>query len=791
MSQIKPRYYQFLNHIIGIIFILGISSALYAAPPAVQPVALSSDQPEFNLKQANKTFDQLNLKLSVENLNIEHLEAAIATLTGLINDAKTCISLNQKKLSSLDNLLKENNEHIKDNEKPNPGTESVKNTEKTSADLVYVKQEQKNISDKLGQCRLFSIRAQEAINTYQLAISKIKQKQVLTRGLPLWSLWDRLQHELSQTVINLPPQSAIVTFIQPIFTQLCILVMLCGILSIITIRNLKSNSFTQYIFRVRHIGFYDGLLLFLSLLVTCLSLYFINTIPIPNNLNALIGDLVIMACVFFWTLAAIIILFKSKIVSAIFFWYSLDGHFFRNVLIFLLSYYTISKIGGSLIQTLPENSVTWQLSQTIFITGVVITAIGFVYYFCHTHRHIQFIRTHHKILQRTISLLFISYGIINLFGYHQLAIHLIYASITTFAILFTVFLLSYAIQKLYLLAAYPSPIYRSIMRTFGYKTNQTVIEFIILKITLQTIVSIYGLYFIGQTWGYGAYYINSVYTQVFNGIHFSNFTFYPNRIVAGLIVFCLLYLFFRSVSTKFSRHTQFEEEEETQVAIASILTYIGFTCAFVAALLVSGIDFTGLAIVAGALSVGIGLGLQSIVNNFVSGIILLLEKPIKPGDHINIDGIEGIVKKIRVRSTQITTSKREDVIIPNSDLITRSVTNYMYTDRYLSISCEVGVAYDSDPELVKKLLTQAISDHDEIIKSPRAKSTVLLDKFGSSAIIFQIWFLIKDGNKKAIVRSDVNFKIERLFREHGIQIAHPQRDINIKLSEIPTELRDK
>lgn len=486
-----------------------------------------------------------------------------------------------------------------------------------------------------------------------------------------------------------------------------------------------------------------------------------------------------------------ILFFKSKIVAAAFYWYSLDDHFFRNVLIFLLTYYSISKIGESIIQTLSVSSVLWQLSQIIFITAVVVTAIAFVYYFCHTHKHIRFIKGYHSFLQKLFALFFLSCGIINILGYHQMAFHLIYASITTCAILFLVFLLSHAIQKLYLLCAYPSPIYRTIIGTLGYKANQTVIEFIILKITLQIIVFGYGLYFIGQAWGYGVYYLNTAYAQVFNGIHFANFTVYPNRIMAGLIIFCVLYLFFRAISTKFSRRSQFEEEEDKQVAIASILTYIGFTCAFVTALLVSGIDFTSLAIVAGALSVGIGLGLQSIVNNFVSGIILLLEKPIKPGDHINIDKIEGIVKKIRIRSTQITTSAREDVIIPNSDLVTRVVTNYMYTDRYLSIACEVGVAYDSNPELVKKLLLQAVSDHDEIIKSPRAKSNVLFHKFGNSGMIFQIWFLIKDGNKKASVRSDVNFKIDRLFREHGIQIAHPQRDINIKLSEIPPILTDK
>ena len=115
----------------------------------------------------------------------------------------------------------------------------------------------------------------------------------------------------------------------------------------------------------------------------------------------------------------------------------------------------------------------------------------------------------------------------------------------------------------------------------------------------------------------------------------------------------------------------------------------------------------------------------------------------------------------------------------------------MYTDRYLSISCEVSVMYDSDPILVQKLLLQAVSEHDEIIKTPRSKANVLFQSFGDSGMIFQVWFLIKDGNKKSIVRSDVNFTIDRLFREHHIKIAHPQRDINVKLSEIPTKTEDK
>ena len=784
MNMLPPRFFK---PVIAILLFFVNFSAFALTPTPI--TTLETNQPEFNLKQANKTFDHLNLLLSVENLNVEHLEAAITTLNSLINDAKTCIGNNQKKLSGLDNLTKEA-EPIKVIDKTDTATDHAKGDHKAGADLVYLKQEQQNLTDKMAQCRLFTIRAQEAINTYQSAIAKLKQQQVLTRGLPLLSLWDHLQNDPTQMDVTLPTLTQVPAFSKTLFSSLAVILVFCIIASALTIRQIKIQKLTQYTLRVRHFGISDGILLFVCLAVSCLSLYLINTLSIQNNATALVTDMLEIGCAYLWSLAFINLIFKSKIVSATLYWYSLDSHFFKNLLIFLLTYYTISQIGASLVVTMTLSDLLWQLSQIIFLTAVVITTISFVYYFCHTHRHIQFIRAHHKFFQRSSFLLFLGCGILNMLGYHQMAIHLTYASISSFAILFTVFLLGYAIQKVYLLCAYPSPVYRTILRSLGYRSDQTVIEFIIIKTTLQIMIVGFGIYLMGQTWGYGAYFINTAYSQLLNGIHFANFTFYPTRIVTGLLVFCVLYMFFRSIATKFSRHSQFEEEEETQVAVASILIYIGFTCALVAALLISGIDFTGLAIVAGALSVGIGLGLQSIVNNFVSGIILLIEKPIKPGDHIKIDNLEGVVKKIRIRSTQITTSAREDVIIPNSDLITRAVTNFMYTDRYLSISCEVGVTYDSDPVLVKKLLLQAISEHDEIIKSPRAKASVLLDKFGDSAMVFQLWFLIKDGNKKAAVRSDVNFTIDRLFREHHIKIAHPQRDINVKLSEIPTKLID-
>ncbi len=731
---------------------------------------LVKEQAEFDLKQANKKFDQINLRLSVENLNIEHLNDAITLLNQLKAGANDCIDLKQKKLNSIDPMLAEAT-HAKDGNK-------------SGADLVYLTQEQKKIAAQLAQCRLFSIRAQEAITTYQSTVAQIKQKQVLTRGLPLWTLLAHIHQTPAKATLSAGFSFTLpADFETPWLFKIGILgfsIVLAGFVIIKT----KSHQILRKVLSTRKIGMGDFSLLALCFFWSFITVYF--NIMLPEQLSAsslLMLHLTEIFCYYLWALAFITLMFKVNIVMLVFYWYTLDDNFFRKLLIFLLSYYALTMMGQFVMQSLPINELLWQLGQVIFLTGVLITAIGFFYYFCHTHQHIHFIHTHRSVLQKTIILLFSACGILNMFGYHQLALHLTYAIITTSAILFSMILIERALQTLYALCTNSSKLHHAIKRVFGYKSDQPLVEFIILKTILQIIVLFTAIYLIGQSWGYGSYYIDSFYSLLLNGVHFSSFTFYPTRIISGIIVFCILYLLFRSLSTKLSQHAQFEDEEETQVAVASILTYIGFAFALISALFVSGIDFTGLAIIAGALSVGIGLGLQSIVNNFVSGIILLIEKPIKPGDRISIDGVEGIVKKIRVRSTQITTAAREDVIIPNSDLITHPVTNFMFADKSLTIYCEVGVSYDSDPILVKKVLLQAVHEHDEAIKSARSKPTVLFRAFGESAMIFQVWFLIKDGNKKSQIHSDINFSIAQLFREHQIKIAYAQRDINVKLSD--------
>lgn len=217
---------------------------------------------------------------------------------------------------------------------------------------------------------------------------------------------------------------------------------------------------------------------------------------------------------------------------------------------------------------------------------------------------------------------------------------------------------------------------------------------------------------------------------------------------------------------------------ETAVA----MTGYGLTIAAgLLALSIAGVGFQNLAIIAGALSVGIGFGLQNIVNNFVSGLILLFERPIRTGDWIVVGDVEGHVQRISIRSTQIQTFDRADVIVPNSELISNSVTNWMLHDRFGRLRVPVGVAYGSDTQLVKETLLEAARQHPRIVAGSAvvADPYVLFLSFGDSALNFELRAFVDDVVQRLSVLSDLNFAIDAGFRAAGIEIPFPQRDLHL------------
>ncbi len=290
-----------------------------------------------------------------------------------------------------------------------------------------------------------------------------------------------------------------------------------------------------------------------------------------------------------------------------------------------------------------------------------------------------------------------------------------------------------------------------------------------------------------KIWGASDSTMDSLFSLARDGFWFGETQIVPANVLIGILVFTLLLMLFRwvrdNLNLKYLSNSRMDSG--AREALVTIIGYVGFVIAALAGLSVIGVSFTNIAIVAGALSLGIGFGLQNIVNNFVSGIILLLERPIRTGDWISTGSTEGFVRKISVRSTEVQTFNRADVIVPNSELISAPVTNWTLRNRHGRVIVPVGVAYGSDTELVRRLLEESAAEVPEVVgDDPNLPVRVYFRRFGESALDFELRCYIHDIWYILDVTSRLHFAIDRKFREHGIEIAFPQRDIHIR-SENP------
>lgn len=273
--------------------------------------------------------------------------------------------------------------------------------------------------------------------------------------------------------------------------------------------------------------------------------------------------------------------------------------------------------------------------------------------------------------------------------------------------------------------------------------------------------------------------VRDIFLDAFFGFKIGSVTISIADLLAAVFVFVVIIAITRfiqrSAETKLFPHLRVDPG--VQHSFRTLIGYAGIIVAFLSAVGAIGFDLSNLAIVAGALSVGIGFGLQSIVSNFVSGLILLFERPIKVGDWIVVPSGEGYVRRISVRSTEIETFDRSSVIVPNSELITGTVTNLTHGDKIGRIIVPVGVSYNEDPDSVIAILKDIAWQHPKCLRTP--EPFVYFFGFGDSSIDFELRVFVRDISQGILIRNDLRLSIFKRFRAEGIEIPFPQRVLHV------------
>lgn len=206
---------------------------------------------------------------------------------------------------------------------------------------------------------------------------------------------------------------------------------------------------------------------------------------------------------------------------------------------------------------------------------------------------------------------------------------------------------------------------------------------------------------------------------------------------------------------------------------------VAYALLFLGLLSLLNIPLTAFAFVSGAIAIGIGFGAQNIINNFISGWILMWERPIRIGDFLEMGEIRGTVESVNTRSTRIRRNDGVHVLIPNSYLLENTVINWTLVDKLMRTTVRVGVAYGSDVKTVRRIMEQSANEHPEVLNDPPA--VVFFEDFGDNALIFDLKLWIDSGEERDLrrIRSDIRFRLEELFDEAGIVVAYPQRDIHV------------
>jgi len=375
-------------------------------------------------------------------------------------------------------------------------------------------------------------------------------------------------------------------------------------------------------------------------------------------------------------------------------------------------------------------------------------------------------------------------------GYHSLAHYLIPGVYGSLAGLLFAWGILTASSLLFAMFEPDRPQTNVKLRSYlGYNANELVPGLWIGRL-LMILATLAGLFFwLSVSWKIPESEVAIILGYFSNGFTVGAFEIVPAKILTGVLALFILLTLAKWLKNQLSERwlNRTRLDAGAKESIVSLSSYVIVGISILIALSMAGVDFQNIAIVAGALSVGIGFGLQNIVNNFVSGLILLFERPVKPGDWIVVGSTEGFVQKISIRYTLIQTFDRAEVLVPNSEMISSQVTNWMLRDRIGRVVVPVGVAYGSDTQQVHDILINIANEHPMVLTHDWRVSApkVMFMALGESSLDFEVRCFIREVDNRVQVRSDLLFAIEQALTEANIEIPFPQRVVHMASDQSP------
>ncbi|MBF0104937.1 MAG: mechanosensitive ion channel [Deltaproteobacteria bacterium] len=406
------------------------------------------------------------------------------------------------------------------------------------------------------------------------------------------------------------------------------------------------------------------------------------------------------------------------------------------------------------------------------LTVVSLALVLFVYLVGSKNRRLKGAK---GVLNSVLVLFFIGITVLEIIGFHLLSVLFFQGTIKTAVLVFALWNL-----RAYFIEIIPVLLQLEAFQQIKIISNNFDFIYKKLRFFFHLFLVFFLIVSLLQVWGVFHDFHDACQGVLSFGFTLESFPLTVGRLLAAFVLIYaadfLSYSIQRVLSDEIYPHKNITPG--TGKSINTLISYAIWIIVFVFVMMGFGFDLGKLTIIAGALSVGIGFGLQNIVNNFISGLILLFERPIKVGDLLDIDGGWGVVEKVGLRSTIISTFARTHVIIPNSEFVTQKVTNLTLSDTDYRVKFSVGVAYGSDTALVKETLLGVVKKHPMVEAEP--EPLVFLTAFGESSLDFEILTWTKDVLNKQTIMSDLLLEIDREFRQKNIEVPFPQRDLHVR-----------